>query len=234
MKNCKGDAKELQPTIMAGVPEVFERIRKTVEAQVNKQGLFAKYLFRLAYAFRSKLIEYSSTPHHRLAALCAHHWWHTLTRSCVGSQRAVPGPAGVQEGEAGAGRQTQFRGLWRCAPVQEQPDVPPRVRRHPARSLSALNAQSSGRRRSRASHGPFRCFGVQVVQGYGTLAVTDLCSCGTPLTVSLLVWCPALTETAGAGTLQAYDDPTFSNVGRPNMCCGACSCREGTCFCSRA
>ena len=70
MKNCKGDAKELQPTIMAGVPEVFERIRKTVEAQVNKQGLFAKYLFRLAYAFRSKLIEYSSTPA-TVSRLCA-------------------------------------------------------------------------------------------------------------------------------------------------------------------
>lgn len=94
----------------------------------------------------------------------------------------------------------------------------------PLAPFSAFSAPSSGRRRSRASRGPFRCFGVQVVQGYGTLAVTDLCSCGTPLTVSLLVWCPALTETAGAGTLQAYDDPTFSNVGRPNMCCGAFSC----------
>lgn len=142
MKNCKGDAKELQPTIMAGVPEVFERIRKTVEAQVNKQGLFAKYLFRLAYAFRSKLIEYSSTPVTVLWLLalisCALNPTHLPARAGswnVGSQRPVPGPAGVQEGEAGAGRQTQFRGLWRCAPVQEQPDVPPRVRRHLARSL---------------------------------------------------------------------------------------------------
>jgi long-subunit acyl-CoA synthetase (AMP-forming) len=61
MKNCHGDAKELRPTIMAGVPEVFERIRKTVEAQVNKQGVIAKYLFRAAFAFRCKLIDYSST-----------------------------------------------------------------------------------------------------------------------------------------------------------------------------
>jgi len=37
--------------------------------------------------------------------------------------------------------------------------------------------------------------GAQVVQGY------------------------ALTETAGSGTLQSYDDTTFSNVGRPNLCC---------------
>jgi long-chain acyl-CoA synthetase len=60
MKNCKGDAKELRPTIMAGVPEVFERIRKTVEGQVAKQGTLAKHLFRAAYAFRSKLIDYHS------------------------------------------------------------------------------------------------------------------------------------------------------------------------------
>lgn len=140
MKNCKGDAKELQPTIMAGVPEVFERIRKTVEAQVNKQGLFAKYLFRLAYAFRSKLIEYSTN---------------------------VP-----------------FLDQLAFRKVKQELG-------------GKLNFVASGAAPLSKNNQMFlrACFGVQVVQGY------------------------ALTETAGAGTLQAYDDPTFSNVGRPNMCC---------------
>lgn len=61
MKNCKGDAKELKPTVMAGVPEVFERIRKNVIAQLEKQGFIARLVFNAALAFRSKLIEFNST-----------------------------------------------------------------------------------------------------------------------------------------------------------------------------
>lgn len=59
MKNSKGDAKELQPTVLAGVPEVFERIRKNIEAQFEKSGAVAKRLFRAALLFRSKLIDLS-------------------------------------------------------------------------------------------------------------------------------------------------------------------------------
>ncbi|ELR13668.1 AMPbinding enzyme, putative [Acanthamoeba castellanii str. Neff] len=153
MKNCKGDAKELQPTIMAGVPEVFERIRKTVEAQVNKQGLFAKYLFRLAYAFRSKLIEYSTNvPFLDQLAF-----------------RKVKQELGGKLNFVASG----------AAPLSKNNQM----------FLRAVMVRWPALNRDKSSI-------------FAPLRTTD-----------------PLTETAGAGTLQAYDDPTFSNVGRPNMCC---------------
>jgi long-chain acyl-CoA synthetase len=58
--NCSiscGGISELQPTIMAGVPEVFEGIRKAIENNVSRQGALQKYLFRSAFTLRKKLIE---------------------------------------------------------------------------------------------------------------------------------------------------------------------------------
>lgn len=45
MRNCKGDIKEFRPTILIGVPAVWETIRKGIEEKVSKQGIFARNVF---------------------------------------------------------------------------------------------------------------------------------------------------------------------------------------------
>lgn len=49
VKNCKGDLNALQPTLMAGVPVVWERIRKGALSKVEHTGGFTKSLFEFAY-----------------------------------------------------------------------------------------------------------------------------------------------------------------------------------------
>jgi long-chain acyl-CoA synthetase len=48
MKNCKGDIKELQPTIMVGVPAVWDLVKKGIQETVNKRGRFSKWVFSSA------------------------------------------------------------------------------------------------------------------------------------------------------------------------------------------
>ena len=45
VRNCQGDIKAFQPTIMVGVPAVWELIRKGILAQVNKSGAIRKSMF---------------------------------------------------------------------------------------------------------------------------------------------------------------------------------------------
>ena len=45
VRNCQGDIKAFQPTIMVGVPAVWELIRKGILAQVNKSGTIRKSMF---------------------------------------------------------------------------------------------------------------------------------------------------------------------------------------------
>jgi len=45
-----GDLKSLQPTLMAGVPMVWERVKKAMDTQVNKAGWIASTIFRTALA----------------------------------------------------------------------------------------------------------------------------------------------------------------------------------------
>ncbi|ORX64916.1 acetyl-CoA synthetase-like protein [Basidiobolus meristosporus CBS 931.73] len=52
VRNCKGDLRELCPTIMCGVPAVWETIRKSVMSQVQTSGKLARVVFDLA--FRNK------------------------------------------------------------------------------------------------------------------------------------------------------------------------------------
>lgn len=49
MKNCPGDMRAMEPTVMAGVPQIWETIRKGVEARVNSGGALTKKLFWGAY-----------------------------------------------------------------------------------------------------------------------------------------------------------------------------------------
>lgn len=48
MRNCTGDLKALKPTIMAGVPAVWESIRKAVLGKLENAGIAAKTIFHAA------------------------------------------------------------------------------------------------------------------------------------------------------------------------------------------
>jgi long-chain acyl-CoA synthetase len=45
VRNCKGDIKTFRPTIMVGVPAIWELIRKGILAQVNSSGAVRKSMF---------------------------------------------------------------------------------------------------------------------------------------------------------------------------------------------
>jgi len=55
-KGSKGDASELQPTVMASVPEILERIRKGVLDNVNNMNPIAKGFFNFAYEYKLKQV----------------------------------------------------------------------------------------------------------------------------------------------------------------------------------
>ncbi len=48
VRNCKGDIKAFRPTVMIGVPAIWELIRKGILAQVNSSGAFRKSIFNVA------------------------------------------------------------------------------------------------------------------------------------------------------------------------------------------
>ncbi|KAI1848927.1 hypothetical protein JX266_005355 [Neoarthrinium moseri] len=58
MRNCAGDMRELRPTVLVGVPQVWETVRKGVEAKVNSSGAVTKALFWGAYNLKSALVSY--------------------------------------------------------------------------------------------------------------------------------------------------------------------------------
>ncbi|MEE6513006.1 hypothetical protein FKM82_020429 [Ascaphus truei] len=62
-KGSKGDASELQPTLMAAVPEIMDRIYKNVMSKVASMSPMQKGLFSLAYNYKMKQISRGySTP----------------------------------------------------------------------------------------------------------------------------------------------------------------------------
>ncbi|KAI0199861.1 acetyl-CoA synthetase-like protein [Astrocystis sublimbata] len=56
MRNCAGDMRELAPTVMVGVPQIWETIRKGIESKVNSGGALTKNLFWGAYHLKSMLV----------------------------------------------------------------------------------------------------------------------------------------------------------------------------------
>jgi long-chain acyl-CoA synthetase len=56
MKNCKGDIRELKPTLMVGVPAVWESVKKGIEARVEQQGIVARNVFWAAFAAKSWML----------------------------------------------------------------------------------------------------------------------------------------------------------------------------------
>jgi long-chain acyl-CoA synthetase len=58
MKNCVGDIKEFRPTILVGVPAVWETIRKGIEAKVSRESALVKNVFWGALVLKSRLCEW--------------------------------------------------------------------------------------------------------------------------------------------------------------------------------
>ncbi|KAI8064419.1 hypothetical protein BC940DRAFT_306204 [Gongronella butleri] len=57
VRNCKGDIKEFRPTLMTGVPAVWESIRKGILTKINSSSPGAQKIFYKAYATKSWLFE---------------------------------------------------------------------------------------------------------------------------------------------------------------------------------
>ena len=55
-RGCKGDATVLQPTIMACVPLILDRVYKGISEVVNRGGKTFKNVFRWAYYYRLKAL----------------------------------------------------------------------------------------------------------------------------------------------------------------------------------
>jgi long-chain acyl-CoA synthetase len=63
VRNCKGDLTELRPTLMAGVPTIYDRVRKGGVEKIEKSGALVKFLFD--FGFKQKkaaLAQYMDTP----------------------------------------------------------------------------------------------------------------------------------------------------------------------------
>ncbi|KAF5535934.1 long-chain-fatty-acid ligase [Fusarium phyllophilum] len=63
VRNCAGDMRELAPTIMPGVPQVYETIRKGVMTRLNASVLL-RTLFWRAFAYKSFMVK------HKLPGAC--------------------------------------------------------------------------------------------------------------------------------------------------------------------
>ncbi|KAI4799296.1 hypothetical protein KUCAC02_017031, partial [Chaenocephalus aceratus] len=62
-KGSKGDSSVLQPTLMAAVPEIMDRIYKNVMLKVQEMSCVQRTLFTLAYNYKlEQLSRGNSTP----------------------------------------------------------------------------------------------------------------------------------------------------------------------------
>ncbi|KAI0391920.1 acetyl-CoA synthetase-like protein [Xylariaceae sp. FL0594] len=55
-RNCAGDMRELAPTVMIGVPQIWETIKKGIQGKVNSGGVLTRNLFWGAYNLKSMLV----------------------------------------------------------------------------------------------------------------------------------------------------------------------------------
>lgn len=56
MRNCYGDMRAFAPTIMVGVPQIWETVKKGIEGKVNSSGALTRSLFWSAYNLKSFLV----------------------------------------------------------------------------------------------------------------------------------------------------------------------------------
>uniref|UniRef100_A0A093VZ95 Long-chain-fatty-acid--CoA ligase 1 n=1 Tax=Talaromyces marneffei PM1 TaxID=1077442 RepID=A0A093VZ95_TALMA len=57
VRNCKGDIREFKPTILVGVPAVFETVKKGILTQLNKASFVAKNMFWGALSAKQFLMQ---------------------------------------------------------------------------------------------------------------------------------------------------------------------------------
>lgn len=57
VRNCKGDIKECKPTLMAGVPAVWETIRKGIQSQLRQASFLKQQIFRIAFELKKCLVK---------------------------------------------------------------------------------------------------------------------------------------------------------------------------------
>ncbi|KAH7367498.1 long-chain-fatty-acid-CoA ligase [Plectosphaerella cucumerina] len=53
VKNCAGDMRELRPTVMVGVPQIWETVKKGVTGKVESSGALTKSLFWGAFNYKA-------------------------------------------------------------------------------------------------------------------------------------------------------------------------------------
>jgi long-chain acyl-CoA synthetase len=58
VRNCKGDIREFRPSILVGVPAVWESVKKGIIAKVNSGSPILRNLFWAAYWAKSNLLHY--------------------------------------------------------------------------------------------------------------------------------------------------------------------------------
>lgn len=58
VRNCKGDIREFQPTVLVGVPAVWESVKKGIVAKVNSGSPIIKNLFWGAMWAKSNMMQY--------------------------------------------------------------------------------------------------------------------------------------------------------------------------------
>lgn len=61
MRNCHGDMRAFAPTIMVGVPQIWETVKKSVEGKANAAGVFPRTAFWSALAVKSFLVRHGLT-----------------------------------------------------------------------------------------------------------------------------------------------------------------------------
>jgi long-chain acyl-CoA synthetase len=58
VRNCNGDIKEFQPSILVGVPAVFESVKKGIMAKVDAGSPIARHLFRASMWLKPRLLKH--------------------------------------------------------------------------------------------------------------------------------------------------------------------------------
>src|SRR5258708_10075786 len=58
VKNCKGDIREFKPTVLVGVPAVWESVKKGIVAKVNSGSAIVRNLFWTALWAKNNLLHY--------------------------------------------------------------------------------------------------------------------------------------------------------------------------------
>ncbi|GAB7348338.1 hypothetical protein MBLNU459_g6312t1 [Dothideomycetes sp. NU459] len=62
VRNCAGDIREFKPSILVGVPAVWETVKKGIVAKVGKANLITKNMFWGAMASKSLMMTHSGIP----------------------------------------------------------------------------------------------------------------------------------------------------------------------------